>query len=206
MIGICPPANISFARIAAVASKPSIPGICTSISTTSNWPFSRASNAPRPSLVTFTVYPRFSNTRTTRVWFTGLSSASKTRARCSSSLKVCRVTRGASFAAGAFLMRMTDRFQQFPAVKRLHQIRQDSQFSTASGVTKTTGGRQHHSGHGSQVRGLLDLVSQCETIDLWHLTVQQDQWKQVARTLGDLQCLHRRPPTFDCGGAHSPAL
>ena len=54
MIGVWAPVAASRARIAAVASNPSISGICTSISTASNgWP-SRAASASRPLPTTTT--------------------------------------------------------------------------------------------------------------------------------------------------------
>ena len=70
----------SAARMAAVASKPSISGICTSISTTSNAPRSTGGDglaavvgdAPR-------VWPCFSSSRDARRWLTALSSASRMR-------------------------------------------------------------------------------------------------------------------------------
>ena len=81
-IGTCRPVRARDCRIAAVASRPSISGICTSIRTRSKAPRRRRpSTASRPLLRHATVWPCFSSIATASRWLTGLSSASSTRSR-----------------------------------------------------------------------------------------------------------------------------
>ncbi len=58
-IGTCPPPAFSLPRIAWVASKPPIRGMCTSIRIMSKLPDSSAVRHSAPSFATFTVWPRF---------------------------------------------------------------------------------------------------------------------------------------------------
>src|SRR5439155_646873 len=62
----------------ALASYPSISGICTSITTTSNRSRSSARTACRPSSTATTVWPRFWRSRMATLRFTALSSARST--------------------------------------------------------------------------------------------------------------------------------
>ena len=80
-MGTRPPRPVSSPRIALVASRPSISGICTSMRMTSNRSACVRASASRPLCATVTSCPAFSRmVRATR-WFTGLSSASRTRSR-----------------------------------------------------------------------------------------------------------------------------
>jgi len=71
------PVTRSFLRIAAVASKPSISGICTSIKATSKLCASSASKAIFPLGTTMTLWPRFERIRTVSSRLMALSSASR---------------------------------------------------------------------------------------------------------------------------------
>lgn len=73
------PVDCSFSRIFAVASNPPMRGMCTSMSTRSNWPWARCSSASTPSFATVTEWPRFWSMMTANFWLTMLSSASSTR-------------------------------------------------------------------------------------------------------------------------------
>ena len=76
-IGMCGRCRARCRESRAVASRPFISGICTSISTTSKVrPFSRSS-ACRPLSATVTRCPRRESISSARRWFTGLSSASR---------------------------------------------------------------------------------------------------------------------------------
>src|SRR5512145_330025 len=67
-IGTCILVSCSHLRIAAVASRPSISGICTSMSTRSKGSWVRAASASLPVLTTTTVWPRFSMSRVQACW------------------------------------------------------------------------------------------------------------------------------------------
>ena len=79
-IGVRRPGRSPARGCAAVASRPSISGICTSISTRSYSRRATRSSASRPSLATSTPWPQLLEHRAApRFWLTGLSSATRTR-------------------------------------------------------------------------------------------------------------------------------
>ena len=77
----CPPVPRSRRRISAVASNPSISGICTSISTRSKVSRASASIASRPLATAVTSWPRLTSRPTATRWLTTLSSATSTLRR-----------------------------------------------------------------------------------------------------------------------------
>ena len=71
------PVFFSLSRTVRIAAKPSISGICKSISTASTFSRSRTSSASRPFSATTIVWPCFSSSRMARVRLTALSSATR---------------------------------------------------------------------------------------------------------------------------------
>src|SRR5438477_284503 len=106
MILVRSPVSISRARIAAVASKPPISGICTSIRITSNRVRAAASTAWRPSATTVTSCPRLESRPTATRWLTMVSSA--TRMRSADGAAIARGSGAADLAALRELQRVAD--------------------------------------------------------------------------------------------------
>ena len=77
-MGRWPPVSLSNARMAAVASSPSISGMWTSSSAMSKPPARAASTASRPLPTSLTSWPSPLRMASTSRWFTLLSSATST--------------------------------------------------------------------------------------------------------------------------------
>ena len=185
MIGRCAPVCCSLARICAVASSPSISGICTSISTRSNSSAAVAATASWPLPATVTVCPCPSKSATASFWLTRLSSAS----RHAQARDVVRLLPGGPqqiFPSDRDAQGQFDRFQQLGLFDRLQQVRGDPQLVAPRDVLGTVSRCQHHD-HGAAYRRVpLDLFGKHEPVDTRHVGVGYDK---AAR----LPCLARPP-------------
>ena len=146
---------------AAAASRPSISGICTSMSTRSNGCLASAASASLPLPATTTACPCFSSRRTASFWLTGLSSASSTRSgrpapcrRPSAPVGGRPVGLGQGRGRGDVGQGGQHGVEQFRLLDGLHQVSVDAQLAAAGHVLRVAGGGQHHQRGAGAVRGV----------------------------------------------------
>ena len=167
--------------MAAVASKPSISGICTSISTTSNDCPSRAASASRPLPATTTWWPRFSSTLTASLWLTGCPRPAGAGAARPPAGRGPRRRGGTALEAQRRAEGGHDRVEQGRLLDRLGQVGGDAQLAAAGGVLAPVGRRQHHQRRPGQLRVLPDPLGQGEAVHLRHHGVEQHQRERLRR-------------------------
>ena len=169
--------------MAAVASKPPISGICTSISTRSKVSRSSAASASRPLLATVTAWPRLREQlrRATR-WLTTLSSASSTFTRRTGAASgrdgrggAARTRRGRRGRAVAGCSTLADGVEQIGRVDRLGEIGGDPELAAAGGVAVLPGRGQHHDRRAGQLGTRRDLLGDPEAVLI------RACWRRAAR-------------------------
>ena len=163
----------------AVHSKPSISGICTSMSTQpnpTNADSSRIASASRPLFATTTVCPRFSSRRLATNWLTLLSSTRRMRPVVPRfPQRVARDQRRPIAFSRLDAQRQQDRVAQFRALDRFGEVGGDAQLPAPGGITRLAGRGEHHDGGACDGRILLDGLCQGKAIRIGHLDIGQHQ-------------------------------
>ena len=179
--------DFSHPRIEAVASRPSISGISTSISTKSNVCDSTAFTASLPLLAIVTECPCFWSRPSASFWFTRLSSATKIRDRVSAGSASAGLRPGSH---RRHVRPSRDRVEQFRLLDRFHRCAATplaSPFSTSSGrapeVSRIT----------TVIASALPLtnpICQGESIFLGHVHIGEDQAEWILLCPCPIERLH----------------
>ena len=204
-IGMWVPVVFSFSRIIAVASRPPISGICTSIRMRSNPRCSKAASASRPLRATTTVCPCFLRMRTANSWFTELSSANRIRPPRRPLRDERRPGR-----------EVTSLLEAVPSTEKMASNRSDCLTGLVRyAASPNWRARRAYSGWLTEVNMMIvllanfsispDAVSQSKSVHLRHLAIneRQGEWFSIRARSG-----HHRQRFLgrgNCGWPHLPA-
>ena len=184
MIGVWAPVAASRARMAAVASKPSISGICTSISTTSNGSLVQggqrlAAVAGHHDLMAPLLQQADRQPLVDRVV---LGQQEPEPCRLAGAASGRPSGGGAVLDARRRAEGGHDRVQEGRLPDRLGQVGGDSQLPAARGVLAPVGRREHHQGGPDRLRVLPDPLGEREAVHLGHHGIEQHQGERRSRS------------------------